>query len=82
MESVNMHEAKTHFSKLVARAENGESVLIARAGRPVARIVPVEPETPKPRVPRFGFLKETGTVSRDIKKPFEKDIEEMFYGAE
>ncbi len=77
-----MHEAKTHFSKLVARAEKGESVVIARAGRPVARIVPVEPGKPKPRLPRFGFLKGMGTVQRDIKKPFEKDIEEMFYGTE
>jgi prevent-host-death family protein len=37
---VNIHEAKTHFSKLVERAEAGEDIVIARAGKPVARLVP------------------------------------------
>jgi prevent-host-death family protein len=38
--SVNIHEAKTHLSRLVERVEAGEEVVIARAGRPVARLVP------------------------------------------
>jgi prevent-host-death family protein len=46
---VNIHEAKTHLSRLVERVEGGEEVVIARAGRPVARLVPVERRT-KPRV--------------------------------
>jgi prevent-host-death family protein len=37
---VNIHEAKTHLSRLVERVERGEEVVIARAGRPVARLVP------------------------------------------
>ena len=41
MDSVNIHEAKTHFSRLVERAEAGEEIVIARAGRPVARLVPL-----------------------------------------
>ena len=41
--TVNMHEAKSQLSKLVARALVGEEVIIARAGRPVARIVPAQP---------------------------------------
>lgn len=40
MERVNIHEAKTHFSKLVERVEAGEEVVIARAGKPVAKLVP------------------------------------------
>lgn len=40
MKPVNIHEAKTHFSKLVERAEAGEEVVIARAGKPVAKLVP------------------------------------------
>jgi prevent-host-death family protein len=40
VESVNIHEAKTHLSRLVERVEAGEEVVIARAGRPVARLVP------------------------------------------
>ncbi len=39
-ETVNMHEAKTHLSKLVERVESGDQIVIARAGRPVARLVP------------------------------------------
>jgi prevent-host-death family protein len=40
MTTVNVHEAKTHLSRLLARVEAGEEVLIARAGRPIARLVP------------------------------------------
>ena len=47
---VNIHEAKTHFSRLVERAEHGEEVLIGRAGRPVAKLVPYEEPT-QPRLP-------------------------------
>lgn len=48
--TVNIHEAKTHLSRLVERVERGEEVVIARAGRPVARLVPFRPRT-APRVP-------------------------------
>ena len=41
MREVNVHEAKTHLSRLLARVERGEEVVIARAGKPVARLVPV-----------------------------------------
>lgn len=44
MAKVNMHEAKTHFSKLVELALQGEEVIIARSGQPVVRLVPVEGE--------------------------------------
>ena len=48
--AVNIHEAKTHLSRLVERAEAGEEILIARAGRPVARQVPrqTRPEARRP----------------------------------
>jgi prevent-host-death family protein len=42
---VNMHEAKTHLSRLVERVERGEEILIARGGRPVARLVPLATRT-------------------------------------
>ena len=48
-ETFNIHEAKTHLSRLVERVEAGEEVVIARAGRPVARLVPIGRRT-KPRV--------------------------------
>lgn len=41
MVQVNVHEAKTHLSRLLARVEAGEEVIISRAGKPVARLVPV-----------------------------------------
>lgn len=47
---VNMHEAKTHLSRLVQRVEAGEEIVIGRAGRPVARLVPFREAGP-PRVP-------------------------------
>jgi prevent-host-death family protein len=49
--TVNIHEAKTHFSKLVERARNGERITIAKAGVPVAMLVAVEPETRPRRIP-------------------------------
>lgn len=49
-DTVNIHEAKTHLSRLVERVEAGEEVVIARAGRPVARLVPYR-AIRAPRVP-------------------------------
>ena len=39
---VNIHEAKTHFSKLIERAHSGEEIVVAKAGKPYARLVPLE----------------------------------------
>jgi prevent-host-death family protein len=50
MTTVNVHEAKTHFSKLLQRAASGEEIIIARAGKPVAMLIPV-PTTPVKRMP-------------------------------
>ncbi len=47
MAAVNVHEAKTHFSALLDRVLRGEEIIIARAGRPVARLVPIEPREPR-----------------------------------
>lgn len=50
MSTVNVYEAKTHFSKLLARAESGERIVISRAGRPVAVLSPLEDlSIPRPR---------------------------------
>lgn len=46
----NMHESKTHFSKLIERVLKGEEIIIARAGKPVARILPIRDEA-APRLP-------------------------------
>ena len=49
-DAVNIHEAKTHFSKLLARVSMGEEIVIARAGKPVARLLPIQPATSKKRI--------------------------------
>lgn len=48
---VNIHEAKTQFSRLIERVEHGEEVVIGRAGKPVAKLVPYEAEPSRPREP-------------------------------
>jgi prevent-host-death family protein len=53
----NIHEAKTHFSKLLERFLNGEEVVIAKAGKPIARILPYAVDDHSPRVPGIDCLK-------------------------
>ena len=47
----NIHDAKTHFSKLIMRVQYGEEVVIAKAGKPVARLIPFAADDTSPRVP-------------------------------
>lgn len=63
MEAVSIHEAKTHFSRLVARAEAGEEIVVRRGPTPVARIVAYHAPT-TPRVP--GVLKGRITIAGDF----------------
>ena len=79
METVNVHEAKTPLSRPLARAAKGETITIAKAGKPIAKLVPLD-EAPKKVVQRIGFMAGEGVVPDDIKTPFKDEIEEMFYG--
>ncbi|HEY5270712.1 MAG TPA: type II toxin-antitoxin system Phd/YefM family antitoxin [Anaerolineales bacterium] len=63
----NIHEAKTHFSKLVARVLSGEEVVIAKAGKPVARLVPFTPANATPRKP--GMDKGKVIIQPDFDAP-------------
>ncbi|MBM5785870.1 MAG: type II toxin-antitoxin system Phd/YefM family antitoxin [Cyanobacteria bacterium K_DeepCast_35m_m1_288] len=47
MRTVNVHEAKTHFSRLIDAAHGGETIVVAKGGKPWARLVPLEAPTPK-----------------------------------
>jgi prevent-host-death family protein len=79
MRTVNIHEAKTHLSRLVDRAAKGEPFIIAKAGKPLVKVVPLD--TPSPRkVKRLGFLKGQIEVPDDFDTMFAEDIEKMFYG--
>lgn len=72
---VNLHDAKTHLSRYVDQALEGEEVVIARAGRPLVRLVPVAAE---PSRRRLGFLAARALIDADLKQDFTKDIEAMF----
>jgi prevent-host-death family protein len=71
MTTVNIHEAKTHFSRLVDRVLQGEEVVIAKAGRPVARLVPLPPRVPR-RTP--GSARGVIEVGPDFDEPLPDDI--------
>ena len=71
MPSVNIHEAKTHFSRLIERVLLGEEIVIAKAGRPVAKLVPISPETAD-RKP--GSAKGTFIVPADFDAPLPDDV--------
>ncbi len=75
-EVVNIHEATTHLSRLVERAERGEEIVIARAGVPVARIVPLI-EVARKRVP--GVWKGKVPIPGDFDAPYPQ-IELLFGG--
>lgn len=66
VETVNIHEAKTHLSRLVEKVEAGEEIIIARAGRPVARLVAFR-RTTRPRVP--GRWRDQIVVAPDFDAP-------------
>ena len=75
--TVNIHEAKTNFSKLLARAIRGEEVIIAKAGTPVARLVPFK-EQPLRRVPGTAVGKLL--ISPDFDAALPDDVLEAFEG--
>ncbi len=73
---VNLHEAKTHLSKLLERVAIGEEVVIAKGGKPVAKLVPIASERPRFKL---GSAKGEFTVLDDFNDPLPKEIEDMFW---
>ena len=78
MRTVNMHVAKTHLSRLVRAAANGESFIIARAGKPLVKVVAVD--APVSRERRIGFLSGQITVPRDFDRMGSGTIQNLFEG--
>ncbi|MGE0283760.1 MAG: type II toxin-antitoxin system Phd/YefM family antitoxin [Rhizobiaceae bacterium] len=77
MNVVNIHEAKTQLSRLVEKAAKGEPFVIAKAGKPMVKVVPLDtPEQKKPQ--RIGFLKGQFQIPDDFNEMGAKEIEEMF----
>ena len=77
MKSINIHEAKTHLSKLIEKAANGEPFIIA--GKPMVKVVAIDAPAPK-KMRRIGFGDGKSKIPDDIKTMFKDEIEEMFYG--
>jgi prevent-host-death family protein len=77
MHIVNIHEAKTQFSKLVESAMNGEETIIAKSGKPVAKLIPISLEKPKRRL---GVLKGKIKIADDFDAPLPEDTLSSFEG--
>lgn len=77
MQTINIHEAKTHLSRLVDRAAKGESFVIAKAGKPLVKVVPLNaPEAGQ--VKRLGFLTGHITVPHDFDEMGKREVEQLF----
>lgn len=75
---VNVHQAKTHLSRLLERAERGDEVIIARAGRPVAKLVPFRARRSSRRL---GLWKGQGFIAPDFDETPE-ELVRLFEGGE
>jgi prevent-host-death family protein len=81
MRTVNIHEAKTYLSRLVDEAANGEPFIIAKAGKPLVKVMSLD--TPSgAQIRRLGFLAGQITVPKDFDRMGRKEIEKLFGGAE
>ena len=79
MIQVNVHQAKTHLSKLIQRVINGEEVVIARSGKPVARLAPIHIRGKSPRKP--GSAKGQVLIREDFDAPLPDELARAFTGA-
>lgn len=81
MTTVNIHEAKTHLSQLIDKAVHGEPFIIAKAGKPLVKVTPVDAPS-KGQVRRIGFLKGYLKIPRNFDRMAAKEIEQLFYDKE
>ena len=77
METVNIHKAKTQLSRLIERVSAGEEIVIAKGGKPVARLAPLVQRS-KPRTP--GALKGKMWIAEDFDAPLPDDLLDLFEG--
>jgi antitoxin (DNA-binding transcriptional repressor) of toxin-antitoxin stability system len=77
MSTINIYEAKTQLSKLVEKAAAGTDVIIARGGKPVARLTRLQ--APQRKI-RFGLLKGKVKVAKDFDAPLPEDVIGQFEG--
>lgn len=78
MQAINIHAAKTQLSRLVDEAAAGKEIIIARAGKPVAKLVPLAPASQRRRV--LGRLAGQLAVPKDFDAPLPNDVLDAFEG--
>jgi prevent-host-death family protein len=79
IQTVNMHEAKTQLSKLVDKASKGEPFIIAKAGKPLVKVIPVDAPVPK-KVQRLGFMSGQIAIPDDFDAMGSAEIAKIFEG--
>lgn len=77
MRTYNIHDAKTHLSRLVDRAANGEPFIITKAGKPMVKVIPLDAREPS-KIKRFGFMAGQISVPADFDRMGEAEIMKMF----
>jgi prevent-host-death family protein len=80
MTVVTVHQAKTQLSRLIAAAERGEEVVIARGDKPAVRLVPFEQPFPTPATPRFGAMREEGRFDESFFDPLPEEELRLWEG--
>ncbi len=80
MVAINIHEAKAHLSEYLARVEAGETVIISRRNKPVAKLVPVETEQEKLKPRPIGLAKGMGHVPPEFFEPLDDELLDLFEG--
>ena len=75
---INLYEAKTRLSELVEAASHGETVTIAKAGKPLAKLGPIE--APRRRI-RLGLMKGAIKIARNFDAPLSDEVLDAFEGA-
>lgn len=77
MKQVNIHEAKTNLSRLVDEVGEGNVIVLAKAGKPVAKLVPIGAER---KARRPGFMKGKIKIAKDFDAPLPEDVLDAFEG--
>ena len=77
MQTYNIHEAKTHLSRLVEQAAKGEPFVIAKSGKPLVKVIPLTAPEPS-QIKRFGFMAGQISVPDDFDQIAEAEIVKMF----
>jgi len=77
MQTVNIHNAKTNLSRLVDRAAKGEPFIIAKAGKPLVKVVPID-QPAATQIKRLGFMAGQFSVPDDFDRMGEDEIEQLF----